>query len=85
MCHSSKGSKFFLGALLGGAIGAVAGLLLAPVSGKESRRKIKEVIQDKDTPQNTLSTIKQKIESLTHCLDRKGSKLGYEDDSEIAV
>ncbi len=33
--------KFALGALIGGAIGAVAGLLTAPKSGKETRDELK--------------------------------------------
>ncbi|XJZ26513.1 YtxH domain-containing protein [Bacillota bacterium Lsc_1132] len=36
------GSKFLLGAFIGGVAGAVAGMLLAPKSGKELRRKINE-------------------------------------------
>lgn len=39
----SKGNgKFVLGALLGAAAGAVAGILFAPKSGKETRKVIKE-------------------------------------------
>lgn len=39
----SKG-KFALGALIGGAIGAVAALLTAPKSGKETREDIKKKV-----------------------------------------
>ncbi|MCL2451671.1 YtxH domain-containing protein [Candidatus Saccharibacteria bacterium] len=38
----SSGGKFFLGAVIGGAIGAVAGLLSAPKSGKETRADLKK-------------------------------------------
>ena len=41
-CSKSGGGKFFLGALIGGAVGAVAGLLTAPKSGKETRADIKK-------------------------------------------
>lgn len=38
---SKNGSKFALGAIVGTAIGAVAGILAAPKSGKETRQDIK--------------------------------------------
>ena len=37
----AKGGKFALGALIGVAVGAVAGILTAPKSGKETRADIK--------------------------------------------
>lgn len=37
----SKGSKFALGALIGGLAGLVAGLLAAPKSGKETRQDLR--------------------------------------------
>ena len=41
MCKSKKG---FLGSLfLGAIVGAVAGILFAPMSGKDTRKKIKKV------------------------------------------
>lgn len=39
---NNRGSDFFRGLLLGGLIGAVAGLLLAPKSGRELRADISE-------------------------------------------
>jgi len=44
--EKSGGGKFFLGALIGGAVGAVAGLLTAPKSGKETRADIKKKADD---------------------------------------
>ena len=38
----SNDSKLLLGLIVGVAAGAVAGLLIAPSSGKETREKIKE-------------------------------------------
>ena len=38
--------KFALGALIGGAIGAVVGILAAPKSGKETREDIKTKAED---------------------------------------
>jgi gas vesicle protein len=42
MSKKSNGGAFIAGMLLGGALGAVAGLLIAPRSGRETRRIIKK-------------------------------------------
>lgn len=42
MTTSSSFGKFVLGALLGGAVGGVIGMLLAPRSGAETRELIRE-------------------------------------------
>lgn len=42
MTTSSSLGKFVLGALVGGAVGAAIGMLLAPRSGSETRELIKE-------------------------------------------
>lgn len=47
MSSSSSLEKFLFGALLGGAIGAVLGLLLAPKSGEETRATLKTTTKDK--------------------------------------
>ena len=39
-------SKFIAGFVVGGAIGAIAGILLAPKSGEETRRLLSESAQD---------------------------------------
>lgn len=36
----SKKDKFFLGAMIGAVGGAIAGILMAPKSGKETRKEI---------------------------------------------
>jgi gas vesicle protein len=38
MADNNRGGLFVVGVLIGGAIGTVAGLLVAPRSGKETRR-----------------------------------------------
>ena len=48
-----SGTKFLAGFLVGGAIGAIAGILLAPKSGEESRRQIKDAaceLYEKNSP-----------------------------------
>ncbi|MEF3303710.1 YtxH domain-containing protein [Paenibacillus sp. GYB003] len=40
--HSGRGKDFLLGAIVGGVLGAVTALLLAPKSGKELRADISE-------------------------------------------
>lgn len=56
----SNDSKLLLGLIVGAAAGAVAGLVLAPSSGKETREKIKEAATnfkvDLDTKLNELSS-----------------------------
>lgn len=39
-CNCNGGGKFILGALLGTVVGAIAGVLMAPKSGKETRQSI---------------------------------------------
>ena len=49
-------SRFLAGFIVGGAIGAVAGILLAPRSGEETRKDVENVITDiaqKYTPEIT--------------------------------
>jgi gas vesicle protein len=41
-----KGSSLLEGLLLGGMIGAAAGILFAPVAGEESRAKLKTMLQE---------------------------------------
>lgn len=43
----SSTSKFILGSLVGGAIGCIVGMLLAPRSGVETREMIKSELDDK--------------------------------------
>ena len=62
---------FFMGFLMGGFLGALAGILLAPKSGKELRSDIKEkgseVLKDaKDTYADASTKAKQIIEEAKH-------------------
>lgn len=42
-CKKRTGVKFAIGAALGVAVGAVAGILFAPKSGEKTRKDIKEI------------------------------------------
>ncbi|MFA7253675.1 MAG: YtxH domain-containing protein [Patescibacteria group bacterium] len=60
-------NKFVLGALLGGAIGAVAGILFAPRSGKETRKIVSKKANDltekgKELIKETADTISDKLD-----------------------
>ncbi|MFA6549245.1 MAG: YtxH domain-containing protein [Candidatus Margulisiibacteriota bacterium] len=46
MCEEKKGSKLIEGIILGGLIGAAAGVLFAPATGEKIRHKIKEKLKD---------------------------------------
>lgn len=66
----SKGNgKFVLGTLLGAALGAVAGILYAPKSGKETRKdlgdKAKEIARKgKDFAERESKELKEKAEKV---------------------
>jgi gas vesicle protein len=47
MSSSSSLEKFLVGTLLGGAVGALLGLLLAPQAGEETRKKLREEAETK--------------------------------------
>ena len=73
--------KFIAGCVVGGVIGAIAGLLLAPQSGEETREAIKDVSRDvadktdkkvKEIQEKAAKRIKERSESEnvivdTHC------------------
>jgi gas vesicle protein len=76
--------RFFFGALLGGGLGAIIGLLLAPRAGSETRLLIKEDIQTRyDANKNKAcamvndkaSAIKQKACDLSSEMEAAGRKL----------
>jgi gas vesicle protein len=85
MTSSSLG-KFMVGALVGGAVGAVMGMLLAPRSGVETREMIKEEfgsrykdsldgIRDKaDMVKEKASAIKDKVKAVSEDLEEVGRR-----------
>ena len=62
----SNDSKLLLGLIVGVAAGAVAGLLIAPSSGKETREKIKEsAVNFKDDLDKKLNDLSSKLDDKT--------------------
>ena len=69
--HDNQQGYFFMGLLLGGALGALAGIFLAPKSGKELRSDIKEkgseVLKDgKEIYTDARTKAKEIIEEAKH-------------------
>ena len=68
--------KFLAGFIVGGAVGALAGLLLAPKSGEETREMIAKTSTDiYDKTEASLKEIKAKTESVVDDLQKKGEEL----------
>lgn len=64
--------KFALGAVFGAAIGAIAGILMAPKSGKETRAdlKVKAEQTKKDIQKTTKNVMKQADKVITDTKDK---------------
>ena len=59
----SNSRTFIFGLLVGAAAGAIAGILLAPDKGSETRRKVSEKARElKDSLPDQLETLKARIE-----------------------
>jgi len=78
---SGKGAGAFLGGvLLGTAIGSILGILLAPNSGKETRRLLRQQLKEipnspEDASQNARVEIEKLVESARNSLDETIEKL----------
>ncbi|MEB3286287.1 MAG: YtxH domain-containing protein [Vampirovibrionales bacterium] len=71
----SKG-KYVAGALIGGALGALIGLLLAPRSGIETREMIKESLGNvNDCCQETKSKVQHELHDKSELLKAKASSI----------
>jgi gas vesicle protein len=68
--------KFLAGVIVGGAIGALAGILLAPQTGEESREFLNDASKDvaKKTDK-TVKDIQQKAETVVSELQQKGDEI----------
>ena len=64
--------KFLAGFIVGGAVGALAGLLLAPKSGEETREMIAQKSSDiYDKTEASIKEIKSKTEAVVDDLQKK--------------
>jgi len=86
MSNSSSFGKFMAGALVGGAIGAVIGMLLAPRSGSETRELIREEFETRyresgdtlreksDLLKEKAAAFRDKLSDLSADLEETGRK-----------
>lgn len=68
--------KFLAGFVVGGALGAVAGLLLAPQSGEETRDLLSDA--SKDVAKKTDMTVKEiqdKADTVVSDMQKKGDEI----------
>lgn len=69
-------SRFLAGFIVGGAIGAVAGVLLAPRSGEETRKILKDTADDMARrADETAKQIKVKADDAVSDLQKKGDEI----------
>lgn len=68
--------KFLAGFIVGGAVGALAGLLLAPKSGEETREMIAQKSSEiYDKTEDSINEIKEKAEDVVEDLQKKGDEI----------
>lgn len=68
--------KFLAGFVVGGALGAVAGLLLAPQSGEETRDLICDASKDvAEKTDKTVKDIKEKANVAVSDIQKKGDEI----------
>ena len=72
----SASSKFLAGFIVGGALGAIAGILLAPKSGEETRTLLadgtKEALKRAD---ETVKQIQAKADDVVSDMQKKGEEI----------
>jgi gas vesicle protein len=69
-------SRFLAGFIVGGAIGAVAGVLLAPRSGEETRKILKDTAEDMARrADETAKQIKVKADDAVSDLQKRGDEI----------
>ena len=69
-------SRFLAGFIVGGAIGAVAGVLLAPRSGEETRKILKDTADDMTRrADETAKQIKVKADDAVSDLQKRGDEI----------
>ena len=69
-------TKFLAGFLVGGAIGAVAGILLAPKSGEETRAMLADTAKDvAKRADATVKEIQAKADDVVSDMQKKGDEI----------
>lgn len=64
-----KGTNVAFGAIIGAAVGMVAGMLTAPKSGKETRDEL--LFKAEEIGDDVRTKVSEVIESVTHTKDEK--------------
>ena len=68
--------KFFAGFLVGGAIGAIAGILLAPKSGEETRAMLADGAKDAmKRADETVKQMQSKADDVVSDMQKKGEEI----------
>lgn len=68
--------RFLAGVIVGGALGAIAGILLAPQSGEETREMLSEASKDvAEKTDKTVKDIQDKAENVVSELQQKGDEI----------
>lgn len=68
--------RFFAGFIVGGALGALTGLLLAPTSGEETRKLISEKTSEvKHKAEGSIHDIQSRTETIVDEIQQKGDEL----------
>ena len=77
-------TKFLAGFIVGGAIGAIAGVLLAPKSGEETRAMIADTAKDTlKRADETVKEIQSKADDVVSDMQKKGDELRHKLQSLI--
>ena len=84
MANTSSTGEFLKGLVIGGAIGVVATLLMAPRSGEETRAQIREKsIEFRDKAQETYAEMMQEVEASAADLRVRFDELSAKVDEVI--
>ena len=68
--------RFFAGFIVGGALGAIAGILLAPTSGEETRKLISERSSEvRGKAESSIHDIQLRTETIVDEIQQKGDEL----------
>mgnify|MGYP001117807221 FL=1 len=81
---SNSTEDFFKGLILGAAVGTVAGILLAPKSGKETREDIKQFALDvSNKAQDLYVSSRKKVEAKIEDLKKAGKKIDFNEYKKL--